>query len=50
MRIPADGTWKSKTIKGQSALSLDMEKNQQLLYDFLYTKGKKTTDQAVKGE
>ena len=50
MRIPADGTWKSKTIKGQSALSRDMEKNQQLLYDFLYTKGKKTTDQAVKGE
>ena len=34
MRIPSDGTWKNKTIKGQSVLSLDMEKNQQLLYDY----------------
>ena len=51
MRIPSDGTWKNKTIKGQSVLSLDMQKNQQLLYDFLYTKdAEKTTDQAAKGE
>lgn len=45
MRIPADGTWKSKTIKGQDVLSLDIEKNQQLLYDFLYTKDKEKTTQ-----
>lgn len=43
MRIPADGTWKSKTIKGQSALSLDIEENQQQLYDFLYTKDAENT-------
>lgn len=45
MRIPADGTWKSKTIKGQDVLSLDIEKNQQLLYDFLYTKDREKTTQ-----
>lgn len=50
MRVPADGTWKNKTIKGQSALSLDIEKNQKLFHDFLYTKGEKTTDQAAEGE
>lgn len=48
MRIPADGTWKSKTIKGQAALSLDMEENKRLLHDFLYKKAEETTTQAQK--
>lgn len=38
MRIPADGTWKNKWIKKQQVLSIDIEENQQLLYDFLYKK------------
>ena len=45
MRIPVDGTWKSKTIKGQDVLSLNIEKNQQLLHDFLYTKDEEKTTQ-----
>ena len=45
MRIPVDETWKSKRIKGQDVLSLDIEKNQQLLYDFLYTKDEEKTTQ-----
>ncbi len=45
MRIPVDGTWKSKKIKGQDVLSLNIEKNQQLLHDFLYTKDEEKTTQ-----
>lgn len=34
--VPADGTWRNEVIKGAQVLGLDLEKNQKLLYDFIY--------------
>lgn len=34
--VPAEGTWKSKTIGGQSVLSLDLNKNAKYLEEFIY--------------
>ncbi len=36
--VPADGTWKSKSIDGQSVLSLDLNKNVKYLEEFIYEK------------
>lgn len=36
--VPADGTWKSKSINGQSVLSLDLNKNVKYLEEFIYEK------------
>ena len=35
-RIPVDGTYQSKRIRGMAVLVPDMEKNKALLHDFLY--------------
>lgn len=45
MRIPADGTWQTAWKNKQQVLSLNIEENQQLLYDFLYTKDAEKTTQ-----
>ena len=45
MRIPADDTWTNKRINGQDALSLDIEANQRLLYDFIYAKDEEKPSQ-----
>lgn len=34
--IPADGTWNDATIKGQMVLEVDIDKNTQLLKEFIY--------------
>lgn len=36
--VPAEGTWKSKTINSQSVLSLDLNKNVKYLEEFIYEK------------
>ena len=36
--VPAEGTWKSKSIDGQSVLSLDLNKNVKYLEEFIYEK------------
>lgn len=36
--VPAEGTWKSKSINGQSVLSLDLNKNVKYLEEFIYEK------------
>ena len=36
VRIPADGTWNDATIKGQMVLEVDIDKNTQLLKEFIY--------------
>lgn len=36
--VPAEGTWKSKNIDGQSVLSLDLNKNVKYLEEFIYEK------------
>lgn len=42
-RIPADGTWQNATKRKQAMLLADLGKNQQYIYDFLYTPGKEET-------
>jgi len=41
-RVPADGTWKDATIKGQMVLKTDLGKNRRMLEDFLYTVDEET--------
>ena len=36
MSIPADGTWDDATIKGQMVLEVDIDKNTELLKEFIY--------------
>ncbi|MDD7355307.1 MAG: LCP family protein [Oscillospiraceae bacterium] len=36
MSVPADGTWNDATIKGQMVLEVDIDKNSELLKDFIY--------------
>lgn len=36
MSIPADGTWNDATIKGQMVLEVDIDKNTELLKEFIY--------------
>ena len=36
--VPAEGTWKSKSVDGQSVLSLDLNKNVKYLEEFIYEK------------
>ncbi|MCR5485284.1 MAG: LCP family protein [Clostridiales bacterium] len=38
-QIPADGTWADANKNGQSVLSVDLEKNRQVIYDFIYGGG-----------
>ena len=38
MRVPFDGTWKYATISGASVISLDADKNKELLIDYIYNK------------
>ena len=47
-RIPADGAFEGKRINGMDVLALDMEKNIQLLHDFLHNKTEKTVEEAEK--
>ena len=35
-QVPAEDTWSGQRINGQDVLRLDMEKNTQLLQQFLY--------------
>lgn len=37
LSVPAEGTWSYGTKKGMSVILTDVEKNQQALYDFIYT-------------
>lgn len=34
--VPAEGTWKSKSVSGQSVLSVDMAANKEYLEEFIY--------------
>lgn len=36
MSVPADGTWNDATIKGQMVLEVDIDKNSELLKEFIY--------------
>ncbi len=36
MSVPADGTWNDATIKGQMVLEVDIDKNTELLKEFIY--------------
>lgn len=46
MQVPANGTWWNATVSGQGAvLKMNLEENQKLLYDFLYTEDEETTAQ-----
>lgn len=40
MSIPADGTWYDATRKGQMVLEIDLDKNTELLKEFIYGAGK----------
>ena len=37
-RVPFDGTWKYETIKGNSVITVDADKNKQMLIDNIYNK------------
>lgn len=37
-RVPFDGTWKYETIKGNSVITIDADKNKQMLIDNIYNK------------
>ena len=38
MRVPYDGTWKYATISGASVISIDVDKNKEMLIDYIYNK------------
>lgn len=45
-QMPADGAWKSMTTKsGASVLSLDIDMNRKILYDFIYSKNEQNNEQ-----
>ena len=37
-RVPFDGTWKYETIRGNSVITIDVDKNKQMLIDNIYNK------------
>lgn len=42
-QIPADDTWEYGTKKGMSVILIDVEKNKNILYDFIYAPDTETT-------
>ena len=47
-RIPAEGTYKNSIKKGQDVLELDIGKNRDMLYNFIYNDSNETTTSASK--
>ena len=42
-QIPADNTWEYGTKQGMSVILIDVEKNKNILYDFIYAPDTETT-------